>query len=160
LGILQISALAGVPVAWMLSSNTQMDTIAYFLNLVQSWNPTIWPTFFMTDCDQAQIAALEAVFPQTRVILCKWHILCAIQSHFRTDQFPELWDLLKKLVQTSDLGEFFAIWDKISSNLAFPQSFVDYFTTKWIPVVHMWSPVTRKSRVIYQEGDTNMLLEG
>ncbi len=82
----------------MLSSNIQFDTIAYFLHLVWSWNPTVWPIYFMTDCDQAQITALEVVFPQTRVILCRWHVLCAIQSHFRTDQFLELWDLLKRLV--------------------------------------------------------------
>ncbi len=152
--------MPGLPVAWMLSSNIQFDTIAYFLRLVWSWNPTVQPVYFMTDCDQAQIAALEVVFPQTQVILCGWHVLRAIQSHFWTDQFPELWDLLKILVRTSDLAEFFTIWEKISSNPAFPQSFVEYFTTKWIPVVHMWSAVTRKSRIIYEESDTNMLLEG
>ncbi len=155
-----MSDVSGVPVAWMLSSNIQSETVAYFLNLVRSWNPAVRPAYFMTDCDQAQIAALETVFPQTQVTLCRWHVLRAIQSHFRTDQFPELWDLLKKLVRTSDLGEFFAIWEKISSDPAFPQSFVEYFSTKWIPVVHMWSPVTQKSQVIYEEGDTNMLLEG
>jgi hypothetical protein len=41
----------------------------------------------MTDCDQAQISALETVYPQTWVILCRWHVLHAIQSHFQTDHF-------------------------------------------------------------------------
>jgi hypothetical protein len=125
--------------------------MAYFLHLVRSWNPEVQPAYFMTDCDQAQIAALEAVFPQTYVLLCRWHVLHAVQSHFRTNQFPALWDLIKKLVYTSDLDEFWVIWNKISSDPAFPQSFVEYFTTKWIPVVHMWSPVTRKCWVIYEE---------
>jgi hypothetical protein len=143
----------------MVSSNTQTETMAYFLKLVQSWNPELRPTYFMTDRDQAQIAALEAVFPQTQVLLCRWHILHAVQSHFRTDQFPALWDLIKKLVRTSEMNEFWSIWNKISSDPSFPKSFVDYFGEKWIPVVHMWSPIARKCRGIYEESDTNMLLE-
>jgi hypothetical protein len=144
----------------MLSSNIQCETIKYFLNLVQSWNPGVRPSYFVTDCDQAQIGTLEAVFPQTPIVLCRWHVLRAVQSHFRTDQFPELWDLVKKMVRTSDLAEFLDIWDKISHDPAIPQSFIDYFNSKWIPTVHMWSAVARKSRNIWEECDTNMLLEG
>src|SRR5882762_1078482 len=62
--------LTGVPVAWMLASNTQYETIAYFLNLVQVWNPDVWPTYCMTDRDQAQMAAMEAIYPQSHMLLC------------------------------------------------------------------------------------------
>jgi hypothetical protein len=155
-----ISDVSGVPVAWMLSSNSQRETVAYFLRLVNSWNPDVRPAYVMTDCDQAQIGALEAVYPQSQVLLCTWHVLHAIQSHFRTDHFPELWALVKKLVQTSDLAEFNKILEKISSDPAFPQSFIEYFSSQWIPMVHMWSGITRKSRSIYEESNTNMLLEG
>jgi hypothetical protein len=155
-----ISNVSGVPVAWMLSSNSQNGTIAYFLHLIKSWNPKVRPAYIMTDCDQAQIAALEAVYPQSQVLLCTWHVLHAIQSHFRTDQFPELWALVKKLVHTLDLAEFNKILDKISSDPAFPQSFVEYFSKQWVPIVHMWSGIGRKSRSIYEESNTNMLLEG
>lgn len=143
----------------MLSTNIKSETIAYFLFLVRSWNPNVRPIQFMTDCDQAQISALRRVYPQSQVLLCRWHVLHAIQSHFRTDQFPELWALVKKLVKTSDLAEFMMIWDKIYTDPNFPQSFVDYFTQKWAPVVHMWSGISWRSRDIYSEGDTNMLLE-
>ena len=144
----------------MLSSNSKNETIAYFLRLIRSWNPEVRPVYLMTDCDQAQIAALEAVYPQSQVLLCTWHVLHAIQSHFRTDQFPELWALVKKLVHTRDLAEFNKIFDKISRDPAFPQSFVEYFSTQWVPMVHMWSEIGRKSRSIYEESNTNMLLEG
>ena len=112
----------------MLSSNSQNGTITYFLRLIQSWNPKVWPAYIMTDCDQAQIAALEAVYPQSQVLLCTWHVLHVIWSHFRTDQFPELWALVKKLVHTSDLAEFNEILDKISSDPAFPQSWIFTYT--------------------------------
>jgi hypothetical protein len=114
----------------------------------------------MTDRDQAQITALEVVFPESRITLCRWHVLRAIQTHFRTDQFPELWVLVKKLVLTPDVGEFLTIWDKISTDPAFPHSFVEYFSSNWLTVVHMWSPATRKGQSIFVESDTNMLLEG
>jgi hypothetical protein len=119
--------------------------IAYFLCLVKSWNPEVQPAYLMTDCDQAQIAVLQAVYPQSQVLLCTWHVLHAIQSHFRTDHFPELWALVKKLVHTSDLAEFCKILDKISSDPAFPQSFIEYFEKQWVPLVHMWSGIGRKS---------------
>ena len=99
------------------------------------------------------------MFPESWVTLCQWHVLRVIQSHFWTDQFPELWDLVKTLVLTPDLAEFFKIWDKISSDLAFPKSFVEYFATNWIPVVHMWSPIPWKSQNIFVESDANMILE-
>ncbi|KAH9962585.1 hypothetical protein BC827DRAFT_1087020, partial [Russula dissimulans] len=40
-----------------------------------------------------------------------------------------------------------------------PQSFVSYLGTSWLPVCQMWSKVVRKGRNIYEEGDTNMLIE-
>jgi hypothetical protein len=155
-----ISDLSGVPVAWMLSSNSQNETIAYFLHLIKSWNPEVRPAYLMTDCDQAQISALEAVYPQSQVLLCTWHVLHAIQSHFWINHFLELWTLVKKLVHTSDLAEFTKILDKISSDPAFPQSFTEYFSKQWVPMVHMWSGIGRRSQSIYEESNTNMLLEG
>ena len=74
----------------MLSFNSQNGTIAYFLCLIKSWNLKVWPAYIMTDCDQAQITALEAVYPLSQVLLCMWHVLYTIRLHFRTDQFLEL----------------------------------------------------------------------
>ena len=95
--------------------------------LERSWNPQVWPAYLMTDCDQAQIAALETVFPQGQVLLGTWHVLHAIQSHCWTDHFPELWALIKKLVSTPHQANFNQIFDKILSNPAFPQSFQSIF---------------------------------
>ena len=125
----------------MLSSNSKHETITYFLHLIRSWNPEVWPAYLMTDCDQAQIAALKIVYPQSQVLLCTWHVLHAIQSHFWTDQFPDLWVSIKKLVHTADLAEFNQILDKISSDPAFFQCFIDYFSTQWFLLVHMWSGI-------------------
>ncbi|KAH9991228.1 hypothetical protein BJV77DRAFT_915755, partial [Russula vinacea] len=40
-----------------------------------------------------------------------------------------------------------------------PRSLVKYLATRWMPEVYMWSKTVRKERSIYEEGDTNMLIE-
>jgi hypothetical protein len=149
----------GVPVAWMLTTNGTTSTISFFLNWVKEASPMVRPTIFMTDCDQAQIAAINAVYPETKTLLCLWHVLRAIRSHFVTEAFPALWHKIKVLVNTKDLAEFHNLCDYIFTDPSVPSSVVQYMT-KWMKVPHMWSKVLRKKRSIYHEGDTNMLLEG
>jgi len=113
----------------------------------------------MTDRDQAQIAALEIVFPQSRILLCTWHVLRAIRSHFVTSQFQGLWEKIKAWVKTEDIAKFFTIWEDISSDPSVPESVVKYLKAEWLPVLHRWSMIGRKNRSIYEEGNTNMLIE-
>ncbi|KAI9428520.1 hypothetical protein H4582DRAFT_1819021, partial [Lactarius indigo] len=40
-----------------------------------------------------------------------------------------------------------------------PQSLVDYLKTNRMNIVPLWSGTLRQQRTIYQEGDTNMLIE-
>jgi hypothetical protein len=62
-------------------------------------------------------------------------------------------------VITENIAEFHSIWEDISTNPSVPKSIINYLTTEWILVVHMWSKVARKGQSIYEEGDTNMLIE-
>ena len=143
----------------MLSSNRTTDTITFFVNWVKEASPTIQPLVIMSDRDQAQIAALQIVYPQSQILLCIWHVLRAMRSHFITDQFKGLWDKIKAWVNTDNLSKFLKLWDEISSDPSVPQSIVQYLTTEWMQVSHMWSKVARKNRSIFEEGDTNMLIE-
>ena len=67
--------------------------------------------------------------------------------------------LFRSWVITDDLGEFLTLWDEISTDPSVPQSFLEYLTDRWAPLVFMWSRVVRKGRSIFEEGDTNMLIE-
>jgi len=149
----------GVPVAWMLTSSGTTNIITFFVKWVRDASPSVRPGVIMTDRDQAQIAALESVYPQSQIFLCTWHVLRAIRSHFVTSQFQALWDKIKAWVNTEDLAKFLKIWDNISSDPSVPQSIVKYLATEWLQVLHMWSKVARKNRSIYEEGNTNMLIE-
>ncbi len=68
----------GVPVAWMLTSSGTTDIIKFFVRWIRDASPLVRPGVIMTDCDQAQIAALEAVYPQSRIFLYTWHMLRVI----------------------------------------------------------------------------------
>jgi MULE transposase domain len=85
-GILLFTLMAwdeGVPVAWMLSSNSTQLTIEFFLNLIKAQSPGISPSIFMTDRDQAQINAIRSAFPDCgHIFYCWWHVLRAIRTHF------------------------------------------------------------------------------
>ena len=82
-----------------------------------------------------------------------------MRSHFNTNKFDALWDKVKAWVKTKDLAEFHRLWKEILNNPSVPQSVVRYLAVEWMPVLYMWSKVMRKNRSIFEEGDTNMLIE-
>jgi len=59
----------------------------------------------------------------------------------------------------SDEEEFNKLWSEISTDPKGPKSFVEYMALQWISNKEMWSLVDRKNRSIFEEGDTNMLIE-
>jgi hypothetical protein len=101
-----------------------IPTITFFLKWIKDASPGIWPEILMTDRDQAQIAALQTVYPQSCVLLCTWHVLHTMQSHFVTNQFPGLWDKVKAWVKSDKMANFLNLWDEISTDPSIPQSFV------------------------------------
>jgi hypothetical protein len=150
---------AGVPVAWMLLSNGTEATIKYFLNFVKMRSPEIAPQITMSDHDQAQMNAIKAVYPDTTLLLCWWHVLRAMQMHFRTEEFPEVWERVREWVKMSDQATFDSLWEWFQTNPSVPRSFVDYLQTNWMSIVSLWAGISRKNQTIFQEGDTNMLIE-
>jgi MULE transposase domain len=149
----------GVPVAWMLMSNGTKETISFFLCWVQDGSPQVSPAVMMTDCDLAQIHMLENVYPDSQIFLCKWHVLHTMQSHFNIHEFLELWIKVRDLVNTPDKAVFNRLLAEISSNPLSPQTFVDYMKSQWIPNKEMWSKAYRQGLSIFEEGNTNMLIE-
>jgi hypothetical protein len=156
---MQLDHSSGVPIAWMLSSNRTQATIQFFLNFIKTQSPDVSPSIFMTDRDQAQVNAMKITYPSSCVFYCWWHVLRAIRMHFVTSEFPDLWDLIKRWVQTPDQYEFDAMWEDIQSDESIPKSVAQYLAQEWVSCKEMWSAVYHQKRTIYQEGDTNMLLE-
>ncbi len=150
----------GVPVAWMLSSNGTQATIQYFLNLVKSQSPGISLSIFMTDRDHTQVNAIRSTFPKCPcVFYCWWHVLWAIQTHFNMKEFPELWSLIRDWVCITDDNEFNVSWKYIQEDTSVPKSLAEYIAREWLPHKDMWSVTSHQNWSIFEEGDTNMLLE-
>jgi hypothetical protein len=141
----------------MISSNAQEETIDYFLHTIRRQNPSIIPTQFMSDKDRGQMNVIQRRYPESRLLLCWWHVLHAWQQHFVISQFPELWDLMKKWLRMTSRKDFDVCWVEIQS-LA-PPSVVKYLQTNWLDEPHLWSAVYRQDRTIFELSDTNMLVE-
>jgi hypothetical protein len=157
--LMHLCLQTGVPVTWMLSSNGMAATIAFFLNWVKTASLGIWPSVIMTDCDLAQIKAIKAVYPNSQIFLCIWHVLQAIRLYFVPEKFQSLWAKVKSLDKTEDSDEFDRIWIEISTNPSVPQSFMEYLTTEWKPKSHMWSLSNQTKHTLLEESDTNMLIK-
>jgi hypothetical protein len=151
--------LLGVPVAFMLSSNGTQATITFFINFIKCQSLDISPSIFMTDRDQAQVNAIRETYPRSRVFYCWWHVLRAIRTHFVITEFKDLWDLIQKWVRTTDQYEFDTWWEDIQNDESIPKSVAQYLAQEWVSVKEMWSAVYHQDWTIFEEGDTNMLLE-
>ena len=143
----------------MLTSNRTTENIAFFVQWVRDASPEVRPTVIMTDCDQAQINALETVYPQSQIALCHWHVLRAIRSHFVTTEFEALWQKIKAMVATDNQAAFDRFWHEISTDPSVPPSVVKYLNDVWMKKTRLWSKVYRRNHSIFEEGDTNMLIE-
>jgi hypothetical protein len=90
----------------MLTFNGTKDAISFFVHWVRDRSPAVLLAMIMTDQDLAQIGTLKIVYLDSQIFLCKWHVLCAIQTHFNANDFLELWIKVRALVSASDKEEF------------------------------------------------------
>jgi hypothetical protein len=74
----------------MLASNGTKDIISFFLYWVRDRSLAVSPAIIMTNQDLAQIDVLKIVYLDSQIFLCKWHVLCTMQTHFNACEFPEL----------------------------------------------------------------------
>ncbi len=78
----------------MLLSNGMEATIQYFINFVKMRCLEITLQITMSDRDKAQMNAVKAMYPETMLLLCWWHVLCAMRMHFHMEEFPDLWECI------------------------------------------------------------------
>ncbi|KAF6740966.1 hypothetical protein DFP72DRAFT_835956, partial [Ephemerocybe angulata] len=64
---------------------------------------------------------------------------------------------MKSWVRITDKRLFDERWAEIRR--VAPQSVREYLEVNWMPITHMWSAVHRVGRTVFQECDTNMLVE-
>ena len=60
-------------VAEFIVQSENAENIQEALTILTQWNPEWNPRFFMSDYSEAELNAIEAVFPSTTVHLCDFH---------------------------------------------------------------------------------------
>ena len=60
-------------VAEFIVQNETKDDICEALSVLKLWNPDWEPKFFLTDYSDAEIGAINKLFPRTQVYLCELH---------------------------------------------------------------------------------------
>ena len=143
----------------MLASNGMTNTIAFFVSWVRDVSPAVRLAVIMTDHDCMQMNALRLVYPNSQMLLCKWHVLHMMWSHFNTSEFLELWAKVKALVNAPQSADFVRLWVEILNDPSVPQSFVQYMRAEWILEAKLWEMIMQKNHSILEEGNANMLLE-
>ena len=143
----------------MLSSSGTEATIRFFLQFVKTESPTVSPVIIMSDHDKAQMNAIGSMYLDAKLLLCWWHVLRAMRMHFCMEEFPEVWARLREWVKMLDQTKFDSIWEWLQTDPSVPVSLTDYLRSQWMCIVPLWLGTMRKNRTIFQEGDTNMLIE-
>ena len=80
----------------MLSSGGTEVTILFFLTFIKTRSPGVVPAIIMSDRDRAQMNAVSTEYTDSKLLLCWWHVLRAIRMHFRTEEFPVVWDHIRE----------------------------------------------------------------
>lgn len=60
-------------VAEFITQSETTECIHEALSILKSWNPKWEPQFYLTDYSDAEIAAVNKLFPKTQVYLCEFH---------------------------------------------------------------------------------------
>ena len=82
---------------FVIQSETSQQ-IAEALMVLKGWNPNWNPPFFIVDYSEAELGAIEEVFPSTKVYLCdfhreqaweRWCKVCTKMYHNGEQQIPQ-----------------------------------------------------------------------
>ena len=99
----------------------------------------------MTDCDHAQVKAICVTYPSCRVLYCWWHVLRAIRTRFKINEFPELWTLIQNWVCITDEAKFDAWWEQMRSNKSYPDTVIGYLGCDWVSCKDMWAAIFQQN---------------
>ena len=100
-------------VAEFIIQSETIDDIFESLSVLKLWNPDWEPKFFLTDYSDAEIGAINKLFPMTQVYMCEFH----------REQAWERWVKDKKHGLTSD--QAYVVLDKLRDCANVPPNYSD-----------------------------------
>ena len=165
--------LNGVPVAYIITSSSKQPDLEPWMKALANKLVTMqrdWmPNAFITDCAQAEIGALQCVWPGVKVFLCLWHVrrawlkqaVAKIKDHaIRAAVLKGLGRIMydTKCPPGDEMGPW-AIRQMTALMDRFPvvDSFWAYFNKQWADKTPMW--VVGHRNLPYAGQDTNAAIE-
>ena len=139
----------GCPAAWMLTNSKDATVQAFFLQALKDAVPEFHPGAFMVDEDPAARAAIERIFPESRVHFCDFHLWRAWKSRLaalRLDLTPNLKDLLSGMrlgVHEEAFNANLAALRQHFANSVNGQKFLDYLSHNYLFRKKYWAGYLR-----------------
>ena len=126
--------------------NEDASSIAEALEILRSWNPTWQPRNAMCDFSEAEINALESLFPGISVMICDFHREQAwerwtkkSQNGLSHDQREELLACLRGVAFANSEINLAKALQNLESCPSFSLPKVSEWLSKtWLPVIHRW----------------------
>ncbi|RXN17254.1 zinc finger SWIM domain-containing 1-like protein [Labeo rohita] len=157
----------GFPVAYIITSSETQETLKLALQKLRPVFPKP-PRCFMVDKDMSEINALNAVFPESDVLLCWYHVLQAVVRWLMksdsgvcgphsSNTRREILDYFKKMKACAMKTDFDRVAKEFLKDFSHCQEVCKYFQRYWEPISHRWADYGR----CYNHGnsETNNLIE-
>lgn len=144
-----------LPIAFLISSKADKAPTVRFLEHIKVVCPHVGA--FMTDNDEAEINAIREVFPDSRHLLCWWHVLKSwrikLGSGFSSESV--LWKTLVKMLKSRDSYEL------VKDQVLFmaPENFKKYLEAHCFPKADKWAKEFRLNAPMFKETNTKMFVE-
>jgi len=95
----------------------------------------------VVDKDYAEISAIDVVFDNAHIVLCKMHVLDAFRRAFKGHNLTAVTrDALRDILQAMVHSKTETAYDTAKEQLSgLSQTFAQYFMQHWEPIKHMWA---------------------
>ncbi|MCL7032996.1 hypothetical protein MKW94_024657, partial [Papaver nudicaule] len=97
----------------------------------------VLPSVIVTNPELPLISGLEKVFPSTKILFCRWHILKDIRSVAKkemvdTETFTKFMDRWQELVVAPSESEYYSCLRELESDFSDAQTLLNYVKDAWL----------------------------
>ncbi|XP_072051312.1 uncharacterized protein [Amphiura filiformis] len=157
----------GVPVAFIITSSEQEDVLVTALRSLRK-ETQFYPRAFIVDKDYAEINALAEVYPESKVLMCWFHVLQAVyrwmirkESGIAGEENKvirsEVISMMTKLKNQSKEDNFKEKASQLMDKFKKYPKLQRYIEENWISISDMWADYGRP--FYHEDAKTNNLCE-
>ncbi|KAK9690577.1 hypothetical protein RND81_09G138600 [Saponaria officinalis] len=127
------------------SPDASIPSYQWMLEKLKSLLPDdSYPNAIVTDRELGLVSTVPLVFPNTRHLLCTWHVDCAVEARLKNTITDDnlvnaiLNGYWRKIMRTTTNEEVLQVWSELESRHRRP-SLISYLNRTWIPHLSKFS---------------------